>query len=109
MGMASLKESEKDFLSWIIALAHVRGFSVAHFRPALTAKGYRTAVQGDGVGFPDLVLIHPNKGMVVAEVKGPGGHLSGEQADWLGLFLLASVEAWCWWPEDRPLIERILR
>jgi hypothetical protein len=49
-------QSEASFLEQIIDLAHLFGWRVAHFRAARTFSGWRTPVQGDGKGFPDLVL-----------------------------------------------------
>jgi hypothetical protein len=45
--------SEAAFTDAVIELARLGGWRVAHFRPARTASGWRTPVQGDGAGFPD--------------------------------------------------------
>jgi len=47
--------TEQQLLDAIVQAAKLHGWMVAHFRPALTAKGWRTPMQGDP-GFPDLVL-----------------------------------------------------
>jgi hypothetical protein len=47
--------TEAAFLRQVLDLAKLRGWRTAHFRPAQTSRGWRTAVQGDGAGFPDLV------------------------------------------------------
>ena len=76
--------SEKAFTAQVIQLAQRLGWKVAHFRPAMTAKGWRTAVQGDGVGFPDLVLVHRKKcRLIFAELKRETGEPSPEQHEWL--------------------------
>src|SRR5215813_9770420 len=107
-------ESEAGFTAAVLALARVRGWRCAHFRPARTlrrsskfqvpgsgvvpefqvpgsklkttdlklgtlnvepgtlaaeaATGWRTAVSGDGAGFPDLLLVRAER-LVVAELK----------------------------------------
>ena len=50
--------TEAAFLRQIRELAALLGFHGAHFRPALTARGWRTPVQGSiGAGFVDVVLV----------------------------------------------------
>jgi VRR-NUC domain len=55
----------------------------AHFRPGLTIHGtYVTAVQGDGKGFPDWVLVHDRGGVVFVELKTVRGRLTPAQEEW---------------------------
>jgi hypothetical protein len=77
--------SEKAFTAQVIKLAQYLGWKAAHFRPAMTKAGnWVTAVQGDGVGFPDLVLVHRKMGVVIfAELKSEYGTVKPEQDDWL--------------------------
>jgi hypothetical protein len=98
---------EERFLDMVLALARLRSWRVAHFRPARTLRGWRTAVQGDGRGFPDAVLLRGPR-MVVAELKVGKGKPTAEQLLWLAAFRLAGAESYCWKPEDWPLIERVL-
>jgi hypothetical protein len=65
----------------IIELATLQGWRVTHFRPAWTAKGYRTAIAGHA-GFPDLVLARDGD-VLMWEVKGPRGIVSPPQRKWL--------------------------
>jgi hypothetical protein len=61
---------ERDYQRTILGAAKVLGWRSAHFRPGRTAHGWRTAVEGDGAGFPDLLLVHPAAGFVwFVEVK----------------------------------------
>jgi len=77
-----IKISEADFLLQVIDLAHIYHWRVAHFRPARTADGWRTAVSGDGVGFPDLVMVRPPR-LIFAELKSEKGKTTNEQGAWL--------------------------
>ena len=89
--------SEADFTRTVIDLARTLGWRCAHFRPArVIIKGketYRTAVQGDGVGFPDLVLVKTGKPIFFIEVKSEMGKVSPEQALWLMLLDRGSTPA----------------
>jgi hypothetical protein len=98
--------SEKTFTAKVIELARGYGWKVAHFRPARTAKGWRTAVQGDGAGFPDLVLV--KKFVVFAELKTATGKPSEEQMEWKRRLQVAGELAYTWRPSDWPYICRIL-
>jgi hypothetical protein len=69
----------------IIDYAHIYGWTVAHFRPAMTKYGYRTPVSADGKGWPDLFLIKPPR-IVVFECKSQYEKTSPEQDKWLELF-----------------------
>lgn len=75
--------TESDYYRTVIDAAHILGWRVAHFRPARTTKGWRTAVQGDGKGFPDFVLVHAGAGRVwFVELKRGIARLSPEQEQW---------------------------
>jgi hypothetical protein len=106
VGVARLTEAA--FTRQVLALARLCGWKSAHFRPGLTRKGeWRTAVQGDGKGFPDLLLVRGDR-VVVAELKTNAGKPTKEQGEWLFAFRLAGVEAYVWKPLSWPVIERVL-
>jgi hypothetical protein len=90
--------SEADLLRCVLDLAKLYGWRSFHARPAMTAKGYRTAVSGDGKGFPDLVLVKDR--VIAAELKSDVGKPTRQQADWLIYFHLANVETAVWRPAD---------
>jgi Protein of unknown function (DUF5131)/VRR-NUC domain len=90
--------TEAEFTAQVIALARRLGWRVAHFRAARTDRGWRTPVQGDGAGFPDLVLARPaghltevglelrptpSRQIIFAELKTDTGRVSPEQQAWL--------------------------
>jgi hypothetical protein len=98
--------TEAEFTAQVLELAKRLGWRAAHFRPARTARGWRTAVQGDGAGFPDLVLVR--RRVIVAELKAGRGKLTPAQTDWLGVFERAGITAYVWHPRDWPQIELVL-
>lgn len=98
--------TEKAFTAQVIQLAQLQGWIVAHFRPARTAQGWRTACQGDGKGFPDLVLV--KRVVLFVELKVGRNQLSPEQRTWRDRLRRANATWLEWRPEDWPEIERIL-
>jgi hypothetical protein len=105
---AVVRISEAAFTALVIELAQLAGWRVAHFRPCRTEKGWRTAVQGNGAGFPDLVLARPPR-LIFAELKVGRGLLSHEQNAWLiALGWPREVEIEVWRPSDIEEIKRVL-
>ncbi len=98
--------SEKTFLKMVLALAKLHKWASAHFRPARTAKGWRTAVMGDGKGWPDLVMVR-GKRLIFAELK-TDSRLSAEQDAWLSRLEQTGAEVYLWTPKNWPQIEDIL-
>jgi hypothetical protein len=99
--------TEKELTRSVIELAQLTGWRVAHFRPAQMANGeWRTAVQGDGKGFPDLVLAALTAVLFV-ELKVGKGKLSPEQKVWRDRLLAAGADWQLWtdadWAEGRIL------
>jgi len=101
--------SERDFTAQTIELAHLFRWTVAHFRAAMNRSGrWSTPVQGDGVGFPDLILVRGHRG-IAAELKVGRNKATEAQTDWLERFARAGFEAHVWRPEDLEEIGRTLR
>lgn len=101
--------TETQFLSQVLELAAMLGWSAAHFRPALTSRGWRTPVQGNlGKGFPDLVLVHPFRGVLFVELKSDTGHVSADQAAVLALLSEAGARTALWRPRDFDAIAAVL-
>jgi hypothetical protein len=85
--------SEASYTATIIGAAKLGGWLVSHFRPARTAHGWRTPLQGHK-GFPDLVLVHPVAGRsMFVELKVPPNQLTPEQSSWLLALTLADLDA----------------
>ena len=102
------KITEAEFQRQVLELAKLHKWRSAHFRPGMTAKGrWVTAVQGDGKGFPDTLLIRGRE-LVVAELKVGKNKVTPEQAQWLTAFAEADIPAFVWTPEDWPEIVIVL-
>ncbi len=97
---------EDEFKKQVIQLAQLRGWLVAHFRPArVLVRGketWRTPCEGNAAGFPDLVLSKGGR-TFLRELKTDKGAVSPDQQTWL----IASGGA-VWRPENWPEIERFL-
>ena len=97
-----ISQTETEFMSQVMELAHLRGWRAHHTRPAWTSKGWRSPIQGDP-GFPDLVLVRKcgkHVRVIIAELKSEKGRLTGEQKAWLRLLEgCKGVEAYIWRPK----------
>lgn len=100
--------SEEDFQRAVIDTARAHQYRIAHFRAAATAKGFRTPVEADGAGFPDLVLVGRGR-IIVAELKRATGTVSAAQTLWLEAFRGAGVETYVWRPVDLLSLPALLR
>jgi VRR-NUC domain len=84
----------------VIQVAHLYGWHIAHFRPARTADGsWRTPLQADGAGFPDLVLVRPPR-VIFAELKTEDGKLDPLQQLWIDKLRRTLVEVFVWRPHQ---------
>ncbi len=86
--------SEDERRSGALVLARLYGLRTAHFRPALTAKGWRTPVAGDGKGWPDLIIV--GRRLIIRELKTDRGRVHPDQAAWLAVLQAAGVDAGVW-------------
>jgi hypothetical protein len=89
---------EADFQKQIVNLAHLYGWKVQHSRPAMLPGG-GWATHGIDSGFPDLVLAHPEKGVIIAELKSQKGRVSESQMEWI-LALRSELRVHLWRPSD---------
>ena len=96
--------TEQELVDVIVETCKVLRLKVCHFRPARTAHGWRTAVQGDS-GYPDLTIAGP-RGVLHRECKSAKGKVTPEQTDWLEV-LGGDVWRPCDWTSGR--IEAELR
>lgn len=120
--------TEEAWQKVVIDYARLNGWRVAHFRAARTAAGgWRTPVEADGEGFPDLVLVRGPE-LIFAELKSSTGKARPAQVGWLEALSAigdAADRAWrasaepgavdlrvdvvLWRPEDWPVVEERLR
>ena len=79
--MPLLKDiSEKDFQRNVCAVADHTGWSWWHFHDSRRqVRGNKIIGDKDAAGFPDLVLTHPTRGTVFAELKSMSGRLTEKQ------------------------------
>ncbi len=104
-----MKISETAFQQVVIDVARWHGWLAFHPLPAQNARGrWRTAQAGD-TGFPDLVLAHPKRGVIFAELKSAIGKLSDAQQTWLATLKQAGAEVYVWRPADIEQIKAILK
>ena len=101
------RELEGTFQGAVIEYAQLNGWAVAHFRPARTKTGWRTAVSADGKGFPDLVLVRER--IIWAELKRDGEDLRPDQVKWRDWLLATGAEWYKWEPSDWTEIEATLQ
>ena len=110
--MAVARQTEAAFTRQVIRLAQLLGWRVAHFRPALDRRGrWRTSVQGDGAGFPDLVLVHRREKWpaLALELKVGKNKVTPEQAEWIEDLRRAGVVAAVVTPDRWEWLESKLR
>lgn len=101
--------SESEFADWVLDVARMYGWRSAHFRPARTKTGWRTPVQGDGAGFPDMILLHPRCTYGVAlELKRETGRTTPDQDAWIAAFREAGWVAMVVRPSDRDALQALL-
>ena len=98
--------NEKLFQEQVIRLAQMNGW--LHFHPA--PHQVRPGVfRSDGKGFPDLVLAHRERGVIMAELKTADGKLSLNQVKWAN-HISPWVEHYVWRPAQLEMIaERLGR
>jgi hypothetical protein len=109
--LVNAKMTEDELAKKIYDYAKMRGWLFAHFRPARTAKGWRTVMMGD-TGFPDIVLARAAPGrsgrIVFAELKREGQEPRPDQVRWSQRLDTGDSEVYLWRPSDWPRIESVL-
>ena len=100
--------SEDQLLTAVLDLAAVLHWRCLHIRPARTARGWASAVQADGVGWPDVFLVRRDRALAF-ELKSPTGRVSPEQVRWLADLNAAGIPARVMRPADWPTIVKLLR
>lgn len=101
--------TESEWQAQVCDLARTMGWKVTHFGTLRTAKSWATPVRYDGKGFPDLVLVHPERAITMfRELKGAKTPLTAEQVRW-GQWLTAAGADWAVWrPSDWHTVAAVL-
>lgn len=95
---ARLVTTEDDLKRAVMDLCKLLGLYVHHCRPARTAAGWRTPIEGDA-GFPDLVISGPG-GVLFRELKARRGVMSLPQQMWEVRLKMAKADFAVWRPAD---------
>ena len=85
------------------------GWRLFHARPAQTQSGRWLTAQTGHIGFPDLVMAHPSRGVIFAELKSQVGRVSPGQRIWLNVLEAAGAECYVWRPSDFDAIKTRLQ
>jgi hypothetical protein len=99
--------SEAAFTTTVIEMAQSLGWMCVHFRPARTNAGWRTAGQGDVIGFPDVVMVRGDR-IEAWELKSEHGRPTAEQLRWLHAWDEAGAATAIYRPSDLEEIKRVL-
>jgi hypothetical protein len=89
--------TERELQTAVIRAAQLLGWHVYHVRPGRTRRGWRTCVEGDGVGWPDAVLVKDR--ILYREIKSDGGRLTPAQSAWLKRLAEAGADVAVWTAE----------
>ena len=71
-----LRRSEADWQNWLIKVAHLAGYRVT------AMKDSRALWWGCDKGVPDLICVHPMRGVLWIECKARTGRVTPEQNAW---------------------------
>jgi hypothetical protein len=100
--------SEDELLTAVLDLLQLYNWRTLHIRPARTAWGWETPIQGQGKGFPDILAAGHGR-LIFAELKSKLGRLTSEQVAWIEALVAAKQDVYIWRPSDLPSIAAILR
>jgi hypothetical protein len=104
--------AEDPFEDILLMQGRMLGWRGHAERRSRSASGrHATAIKGDQ-GWPDVVLAHPWRGLVIVELKSHTGSFGPGQPEWLSLlahYSSADVLVAAWRPADWPFIQVCLR
>jgi hypothetical protein len=84
--------TEVAYTRTVVKAAEMGHWLVHHCRPAPSAKGWRTPIQGHK-GFPDIFAVHPSGRCMAIELKRRPNKPSPEQSSWLLVLRLAGIDS----------------
>lgn len=91
--------SEREFQRAVLRLAGLFGWTPYHTHDSRRSNP----------GFPDLVLVHPRRGVVYAELKSEKGRPTEDQERWLALLREAGQRAYLWRPSSMDEVAKVLQ
>lgn len=96
--------NEREFTRWALKAARERDWLAAHLSNMTVVRrrdGQTMAVPDKNAdGFPDLVLVHDEHGLILAELKMQRRKPDDAQRRWLIALERAGVRVYVWWPDD---------
>lgn len=108
MSVLHRHETEDELLAKVIHLAHLKGWRLVHFRPAMVRSGHwATHGQGDVTGWPDIFAVRGHRSLAL-ELKSERGRVTEAQRDWLEDLARAGVECHVVRPSCWEVIVRLL-
>lgn len=86
----------------VLSLARKCGWKVVHFHDSRRSIGRgRMVGDSDAKGWPDLVLMHPGRGVILfRELKSEKGRPTPEQRDIIDSLRACGMDACVWRPTD---------
>lgn len=97
---APVKITEVEFQAQVVELAGLYSWRHLHVRRSI-GKGRRWVTTTNLVGWPDLLLMRPDRGWVAAELKVPPGKATPEQLELIEfLATMPATKAVLWTPGD---------
>lgn len=107
-------ESEREFTQWALVKAREYGWQAWHFGNSTKivrtkGGGYKPVPDKDASGFPDVVLCHPEHGLLFAELKFGDGKPSPAQLVALRALRAAGARVYVWRDVDQDEIVDVLQ
>ena len=90
---------EADYQATIVQTATLAGWYCHAERPATTANGTRTHIQGHA-GWPDLCLVRGTRALFLELKRRPGGRVTAGQVSWQERLIAAGLDARVVWLPD---------
>lgn len=81
---------EKQLQAQVVQLAKVQGWMCYHTWDSRRSEP----------GWPDLAMVHPERGFILRELKAEKGRVSKAQHTWLHQLIAADQDAAIWRPRD---------
>jgi hypothetical protein len=91
--------AERQFQDTVVQMAGLLGWLVFHDQDS----------RRNVAGFPDLVLVHPEHGVLWLELKTMVGRVRADQRIWIDALVASGQRAYIVRPSDMDAIERLLR